>query len=333
MDSFFRRATQSAALAGLAVVIVATSALPLVGEHAAGAARKDRQRQVQTQSDTRSQGGVRAQLLQSFSNPNAISTTDNKTAVSEITVGGFQTPLGDVDVSLDNLSATVAGDLDILLVGPQGQTAMIVSDMGANNAANNVSLLLDDQSSNHLLSFQALTTGQFQPANFDNSDPFQSPPAPTANPSSGSALGVFNGSDPNGIWRLFLHDDSANGSTQAINGGWSLRITSANAAPQANGESYQATAGQTLDISSNIGVLANDTDPDDDAVTAKLVQRTGQGSLSLQPDGSFTYTPNKKAKGSDSFTYVVKDGDGLNAQATADIQITKAKKKHKKGKH
>jgi VCBS repeat-containing protein len=183
------------------------------------------------------------------------------------------------------------------------------------------------------LSFQALTSGQFQPANFDNLDLFQSPPAPTANPASGSALGIFNGSDANGTWRLFLHDDTANGSTQSINGGWSLRITSANGGPKANGESYQATAGQPLNISANIGVLANDTDPDNDDLTVKLVQRTGQGSLSLQPDGSFTYTPNKTAKGSDSFTYAVKDGDGLNAQATANIQITKVKKKHKKGKH
>lgn len=329
MDSFIRRATRSVALAGLAAAIVATGAMPLLGEHSAGAARKERQHQVRAQNETRSQGGIHAQLLQSFANATALSTTDNKTAVSEITVSGFQTPIGDVDVSLNNLSATIAGDLDILLVGPQGQTAMIVSDMGANNAANNVSLLLDDQSSNHLLSFQPLTSGQFQPANFDSGDSFQSPPAPATTPSSGSALGVFNGSDANGTWRLFLHDDTANGSTQAINGGWSLRITSANGGPQANGESYQAFAGQPLDVPATIGVLANDTDPDNDPVTVKLVQRAGQGSLSLQPDGSFTYTPNKKAKGSDSFTYLVKDGEGLNAQATADIQITKAKKKKK----
>jgi hypothetical protein len=57
-----------------------------------------------------------------------------------------------------------------------------------------------------------------------------------------------------------------------------------------------------------------------------------QGSLTLQPDGGFTYTPNKKARGADSFTYLAQDPGGLNALANVDIQITKAKKKHKKGK-
>lgn len=52
----------------------------------------------------------------------------------------------------------------------------------------------------------------------------------------------------------------------------------------------------------------------------------------MQPDGGFTYTPNKTAKGSDSFTYLAQDPGGLNALANVDIQITKAKKKHKKGK-
>jgi subtilisin-like proprotein convertase family protein len=332
MDSFIRRATQTVALAGLAVTIAATSALPLVGWQPAAAGR-DKHRQVHAESNARGQGGIHAQLLQSFSNSTPLTTTANTTAVSEITVSGFQTPIGDVDVSLNNLNATLTGDLDLLLVGPQGQTAMIMSDMGGNNPATNVSLVLDDQSSNHLLSFQPLTSGQFQPANFDNSDPFQSPPAPTANPSSGSALGVFNGTDANGTWRLLLHDDTANTSTQTINGGWSLRITSANGGPLANGESYQANAGLSLSIPAASGVLANDTDPDNDALTVKLVQRPAQGSVDLQPDGGFTYTPNKTANGSDSFTYLVKDPDGQNAQATADFQITKAKKKHKKRKH
>jgi hypothetical protein len=77
-------------------------------------------------------------------------------------------------------------------------------------------------------------------------------------------------------------------------------------------------------------LLGNDSDPDGDLLEAILAGPPRQGSLTLQADGGFTYIPKKKAKGSDSFTYLAQDPSGLNALATVDIQI-KAKK-DKKGK-
>src|SRR5262249_12883892 len=40
------------------------------------------------------------------------------------------------------------------------------------------------------------------------------------------------------------------------------------------------------------GVLSNDTDPDGDLLHAVLVTGPSHGSLTLNPDGSFSYTPN-----------------------------------------
>ena len=74
-------------------------------------------------------------------------------------------------------------------------------------------------------------------------------------------------------------------------------------------------------------MLGNDSDPDGDALTAILAGQPKQGSVSSQPDGSFTYTTKKKAKGTDSFTYLARDPGGLSDLATVDIQIKKAKKK------
>jgi VCBS repeat-containing protein len=69
-------------------------------------------------------------------------------------------------------------------------------------------------------------------------------------------------------------------------------------------------------------VLANDTDADGGSLTAAIVANPTKGTLNLNPDGSFTYTPNLNANGSDSFTY--KASDGLNSSdiTTVNIDIT-----------
>ena len=123
--------------------------------------------------------------------------------------------------------------------------------------------------------------------------------------------------------------DQGVGNTGAIAGGWSLEITSADGAPIAAPNSFQSQARRLLSVPAD-GVLSNDRDPDGDALTAVLAGQPKQGSVSLQPDGSFTYTAKKKAKGTDSFTYLAQDATGLSDLATVSILIKKAKKKGKK---
>lgn len=267
-------------------------------------------------------------LVQAFSNPTALAINDGgATAQSTIEVSGFDTELADVTVTMSNLSHGLPADMDVLLVGPGGQTAMILSDAGAANAANNVTLTLDDQAANQVSSFAPLTNGTFQPTNVDTVFDTFLPPAP-ASPQSGSELGVFNSTSPNGLWTLFLRDDNPSGIGGTLNGGWSLRIVSANGIPDASPDSFQAQAGKTL--SEQSGVLTNDRDPDDDSLTAILAGQPTKGKVNLEVDGSFTYKPGKKAKGTDSFTYLAQDPDGLSDLETVTITIKKAKKKGKK---
>ena len=51
------------------------------------------------------------------------------------------------------------------------------------------------------------------------------------------------------------------------------------------------------------GVLANDTDADGESLTAILVSGPAHGTVSLQPNGGFTYTPAAGFSGTDAFTY------------------------------
>jgi Bacterial Ig domain/Carboxypeptidase regulatory-like domain len=78
--------------------------------------------------------------------------------------------------------------------------------------------------------------------------------------------------------------------------------------PVAVDDAYSATAGQPLTVATGQGVLANDSDPDGDAMTAAVTAGPSRGSLSFNPDGSFVYTPSADFFGEDSFTYQVSAG-------------------------
>ncbi|PLW81579.1 hypothetical protein CWI75_15230 [Kineobactrum sediminis] len=68
-------------------------------------------------------------------------------------------------------------------------------------------------------------------------------------------------------------------------------------------------------------VLANDTDVDEDPLTAILVTPIQNGSLTLNSDGSFSYTPATGFSGTDSFTYQASDGSELSNTATVTLQV------------
>lgn len=97
--------------------------------------------------------------------------------------------------------------------------------------------------------------------------------------------------------------------------------------PTASDDAYSIAAGGTLNVSAP-GVLINDRDLDGDALSAVLVTAPENGSLSLNADGSFTYTPNAGFTGTDTFTYQATDGSLNSNVATvrlAAITLTAGK--------
>ena len=95
----------------------------------------------------------------------------------------------------------------------------------------------------------------------------------------------------------------------------SLFVNATNLPPTANPDSYSAQENQTLAIPA-AGVLSNDFSPENLALTAVVQSSTQHGSLTLNADGSFTYTPAANYVGPDQFTYVAKDSNGLFSAAT-----------------
>jgi VCBS repeat-containing protein len=77
----------------------------------------------------------------------------------------------------------------------------------------------------------------------------------------------------------------------------------------------------TLTVSAADGVLANDSDPDQDPLTASLQVQPSSGAVTLNSDGSFDYTPQAGFVGDDSFTYVASDGLQTSNPATVTITV------------
>ena len=96
-----------------------------------------------------------------------------------------------------------------------------------------------------------------------------------------------------------------------------------NTPPQPAADSYNATEDQPLTVAAASGVLANDSDPDGDALTVSSFAALSAhgGNVALDPDGGFTYTPAPDFNGSDSFAYTVSDGRGGSVSATVTIDV------------
>ena len=91
--------------------------------------------------------------------------------------------------------------------------------------------------------------------------------------------------------------------------------------PVAGDDSHIAEINAVLNVSTAAGVLANDTDPDTEPLTATIVSGPASGGLVLNSDGSFSYTPNPNFTGADSFTYKANDGDLDSNVATVSLTV------------
>ncbi len=123
----------------------------------------------------------------------------------------------------------------------------------------------------------------------------------------------YNGADS---FSYRANDGAANSGIVVVN----ISVTPVNTAPVANADNYSIDEDTVLTVNS-AGVLNNDTDPDGDALNATLVSAPSHGALSLNPNGSFTYTPASNFDGSDSFTYRASDGELSSANATVSITV------------
>lgn len=124
----------------------------------------------------------------------------------------------------------------------------------------------------------------------------------------------FNGTDS---FTYKANDGTADSNTATV----TITVNAINDPPAAVNDSFSTDEDTALNVAVVAGVLANDTDVEGSALTATVVANPTNGTLTLNSNGSFSYTPNADFNGSDSFTYKASDGGAFSNTATVSITV------------
>ena len=100
-----------------------------------------------------------------------------------------------------------------------------------------------------------------------------------------------------------------------------LNVHDDNHPPLAGADSYSTPRDTLLQVDAGKGVLSNDIDPDNNALTATIVGHPRYGTVQLEKEGSFKYTPNAGYAGLDSFTYQASDGASKSSVTAVTIDV------------
>jgi subtilisin-like proprotein convertase family protein len=156
----------------------------------------------------------------SGTNTNRITIPDSGKATpypSSINISGATGIVERVIVKLNNFAHLYPADLDIVLVGPQGQKSVVMGTAGGASGVVGLNLVFDDSAESEAPT--PLESGTWKPT---GSIP-EALPAPAPGLPYETSFTSFVGTSPNGTWTLYINDFEApdNGN---INGGWSLEI-------------------------------------------------------------------------------------------------------------
>jgi hypothetical protein len=101
-----------------------------------------------------------------------------------------------------------------------------------------------------------------------------------------------------------------------------VTITNVNDAPVATNDNYVTNSNAVLNVAAP-GVLSNDSDIDGPSLSSVYVTGSGpsHGTLALNADGSFSYSPAANYTGSDSFSYQAFDGSAYSNVAIVMITV------------
>jgi VCBS repeat-containing protein len=99
-----------------------------------------------------------------------------------------------------------------------------------------------------------------------------------------------------------------------------LQVGGASPNPVGVADPYSTDEDVALSVAAP-GVLGNDTDPQSDPLTAQLVSGPAHGTLALNANGSFSYTPAADYNGPDGFVYKASDGTNLSGDTAVSITV------------
>ena len=146
-------------------------------------------------------------------------------------------------------------------------------------------------------------------------DSFEQPANGTVVQNAGGTFSYTPNADFNGTDTFTYTVTDGNGGTSTAT--VQVVVASVNEAPDANKDKATTEEGESVVIDA----LANDTDPDGDALTIESFKQPKHGTVELNDDGTFTYTPDDGFSGRDKFYYTVSDGHGGTDQAKVYIKV------------
>ena len=101
----------------------------------------------------------------------------------------------------------------------------------------------------------------------------------------------------------------------------SIDVVPVNDAPVSVSDAFSLNEDETLTVIAVSGVLSNDSDVDGDPLSVTVVSGPTSGTLTLDADGAFIYTPDANFFGSDAFTYVASDGQLDSGIVTVSLTV------------
>lgn len=195
---------------------------------------------------------------------------------STITVTGGTTVIGAMRVTLYDVWHFNPDNMDVLLVGPNGQKYILMADVGGPTSIIQeapVTVTFSDVSAAALPNGGPLTTGQFLPTSCETPvtnfpagapvGPYVEPGCTVARPANRTLFGNFGNTDSNGTWQLFVRDDNgqlrpykAQSIVGQIQGGWGLEFLASTAAEVSVSGRVRNASGRGI-TNANVTVTGN----------------------------------------------------------------------------
>jgi subtilisin-like proprotein convertase family protein len=214
-----------------------------------------------------------------------------------------------LELRIAKLTHTWVGDLYMTLESPAGTKVVLMNSPGGDSSGDDMTdLVLADDAPSAIAALPHSApaggyTGRYRPD---------------------QPLSAFNGESRQGTWKLHVHDLYP-GADDGVLYAWGLAPiggttcdTGGNGRPLAVDDARSTGYDQPLQATS---VLANDSDPDGDPLTAVKETEPGHGSVALAADGTFAYTPSPGFEGVDTFAYRAADATSSSPIATVRITV------------
>jgi subtilisin-like proprotein convertase family protein len=132
---------------------------------------------------------------------------------------GVPGTITDMTVRIEGISHSHLDDLDVMLVGPTGIKIKLLSDAGG-GAVSWTSLAFNDHAAGKVADSTPPAGGSYLPSDWGGDDTFPAPAPTTAG--AATSFAAFNGTSPNGTWKLYVVDDFAQ--DQGVISGWSITV-------------------------------------------------------------------------------------------------------------